>query len=245
MTNRSIEQSESINGPLVQLRGLTKAYEEGEQQRVVFRDLDAEIGRNEFLVLLGRSGSGKSTLLNIISGIDLPTSGEVHIDGASLGSLSETARTVFRREHIGFVFQFFNLIPTLTVEENLLLPLELNGRLDAGARIFAQELLEEVGLADRVASFPDRLSGGEQQRIAIARALVHKPLLVLADEPTGNLDAETGQQVLELLARMHRATGTTLIMATHSREAVNLADRILTFDGGRLYPSSKAHTKPR
>lgn len=230
---------------LVQLQRLTKIYQEGEQQRVVFRDLDAEIGRNEFLVLLGRSGSGKSTLLNIISGIDLPTSGEVHIDGASLGSLSETARTVFRREHIGFVFQFFNLIPTLTVEENLLLPLELNGRLDAAARIFAQELLEEVGLADRVASFPDRLSGGEQQRIAIARALVHKPLLVLADEPTGNLDAETGQQVLELLASMHRATGTTLIMATHSREAVNLADRILTFDGGRLYPSSKPHTNPR
>ena len=125
---------------LVQLQRLTKTYQEGEQQRVVFRDLDAEIGRNEFLVLLGRSGSGRSTLLNIISGIDLPTSGEVHIDGASLGSLSETARTVFRREHIGFVFQFFNLIPTLTVEENLLLPLELNGRLDAAARIFAQEL---------------------------------------------------------------------------------------------------------
>jgi putative ABC transport system ATP-binding protein len=227
---------------LVQLQRLTKTYQEGEQQRVVFQDLDAEIGRNEFLVLLGRSGSGKSTLLNIISGIDLATSGEVHIGGASLGSLSETARTVFRREHIGFVFQFFNLIPTLTVEENLLLPLELNGRLDAAARIFAQELLEEVGLADRVASFPDRLSGGEQQRIAIARALVHKPLLVLADEPTGNLDAETGQQVLELLASMHRATGTTLIMATHSREAVNLADRALTFDGGRLCSSSKPHT---
>jgi putative ABC transport system ATP-binding protein len=234
-----------MNTSLVQARRLTKIYREGEQQRVVFRDLEAEIGRNEFVALLGRSGSGKSTLLNIISGIDLPTSGEMHVDGASLGSLSETARTVFRREHIGFVFQFFNLIPTLTVEENLLLPLELNGRLDAAARVFAQELLEEVGLADRVASFPDRLSGGEQQRIAIARALVHKPLLVLADEPTGNLDAETGRQVLALLARMHRAAGTALIMATHSREAVNLADRVLTFDGGRLCSSSKSHTNPR
>jgi putative ABC transport system ATP-binding protein len=141
-----------MNTSLVQARGLTKIYREGEQQRVVFRDLDAEIGRNEFIALLGRSGSGKSTLLNIISGIDLATAGEVHVDGTSLGSLSETARTVFRREHIGFVFQFFNLIPTLTVEENLLLPLELNGRLDAATRTFAQDLLEEVGLADRVAS---------------------------------------------------------------------------------------------
>jgi len=231
--------------PLVQLSAITKSYYEGGQERIVLHDLELTIKRGEFLVLLGRSGSGKSTLLNIISGIDLPSSGEVHIDGASLSSLSETARTVFRREHIGFVFQFFNLIPTLTVEENLLLPLELNGRLDAAARIFAQELLEEVGLADRVASFPDRLSGGEQQRIAIARALVHKPLLVLADEPTGNLDADTGQQVLELLARMHRATGTTLIMATHSREAVNLADRVLRFDSGRLCSSSKPDMNPR
>ncbi len=231
--------------PLVQLQHLTKIYQEGEQQRVVFRDLDVEIGRNEFLALLGRSGSGKSTLLNIISGIDLPTSGEVLINGASLGSMSETARTVFRREHIGFVFQFFNLIPTLTVEENLLLPLELNGRLDDAARRFAHELLEEVGLVDRVGSFPDRLSGGEQQRIAIARALVHKPLLVLADEPTGNLDAETGKHVLKLLARMHQATGTTLIMATHSGEAVNLADRVLTFEDGGLCPSSKSHSNPR
>lgn len=234
-----------MNTSLVQARRLTKIYREGEQQRVVFRDLDVEIGRNEFVALLGRSGSGKSTLLNIISGIDLATSGEVHIDGASLGSLSETARTVFRRQHIGFVFQFFNLIPTLTVEENLLLPLELNGRLDAAARTFAQELLEEVGLADRVASFPDRLSGGEQQRIAIARALVHKPLLVLADEPTGNLDADTGRQVLELLARMHRATATTLIVATHSRDAINLADRVLTFDDGRLCSSSTQRANSR
>lgn len=231
-----------MDKPLIRARHLSKVYQEGEQQRVVFRDLDAEIARNEFVALLGRSGSGKSTLLNIISGIDLPSSGDVHVDGTSLGGLSETARTVFRREHIGFVFQFFNLIPTLTVEENLLLPLELNGRLDAATRTFAQELLEEVGLADRVGSFPDRLSGGEQQRIAIARALVHKPLLVLADEPTGNLDTETGQQVLELLTRMHRATGTTLVMATHSREAVNLADRVLTFDGGRLCSSSNPHT---
>jgi putative ABC transport system ATP-binding protein len=234
-----------MNTSLVQARGLTKIYREGEQQRVVFRDLDAEIGRNEFIALLGRSGSGKSTLLNIISGIDLATAGEVHVDGASLGSLSETARTVFRRQHIGFVFQFFNLIPTLTVEENLLLPLELNGRLDAAARTFAQDLLEEVGLADRVASFPDRLSGGEQQRVAIARALVHKPSLVLADEPTGNLDTDTGREVLALLARMHRASGTTLIMATHSRDAVNLADRVLTFDNGRLCSSFNRHTDPR
>jgi putative ABC transport system ATP-binding protein len=222
-----------MNGPLVQLRGLTKTYEEGEQQRVVFRDLDAEIGRNEFLVLLGRSGSGKSTLLNIISGIDLPTSGEVHIDGASLGSLSETARTVFRREHIGFVFQFFNLIPTLTVEENLLLPLELNGRLDVATRTFAQELLEEVGLADRVASFPDRLSGGEQQRIAIARALVHKPLLVLADEPTGNLDDENTEIVLQHM-RDFADDGGAVLLVTHDQRAGKFATRQLQMQEGQL-----------
>ncbi|MFQ6024752.1 MAG: ABC transporter ATP-binding protein, partial [Acidiferrobacterales bacterium] len=156
MANVSIEQPEGTSGSLVQLRGLTKAYEEGEQQRIVFRDLDAEIKRNEFLVLLGRSGSGKSTLLNLISGIDLPSAGEVIVNDVSLTGLSENDRTLFRRHHIGFVFQFFNLIPTLTVEENLLLPLELNSELDDTGRHSAHALLGQVGLEDRAASYPDR-----------------------------------------------------------------------------------------
>lgn len=219
---------------MVELRGLTKTYQEGEHERVVFHSADATIRRGEFAVLLGRSGSGKSTLLNLISSIDLPTSGEVLIDSIPLTRLSEQERTLFRRRHIGFIFQFFNLIPTLTVEENLLLPLELNGLVSKEERRVALELLEVVGLADRAKSFPDRLSGGEQQRVAIARALAHDPLLILADEPIGNLDAETGSQVLDLLNCLTRQAGKTMVMATHSSEAVSLADRLFTIQDGRL-----------
>src|SRR5437867_692776 len=177
-------ESGMSGAPLVEVRGLTKAYTEGDVERVVLRGVDASIRRGELAVLLGRSGSGKSTLLNLISGIDLPTAGEVVIDGTQVTRLSERERTLFRRRHIGFIFQFFNLIPTLTVEENLLLPLELNAdRRRDGHTV--HDLLRLVGLADRATSFPDRLSGGEQQRIAVVRALAHDPLLILADEPTG------------------------------------------------------------
>jgi len=223
--------------PLVEVRGLTKAYTEGDVERVVLRDVDATIGRGELAVLLGRSGSGKSTFLNLISGIDLPTAGEVVIDGTCLTRLSERERTLFRRRHIGFVFQLFNLIPTLTVEENLRLPLELNAVPGDGHRA-ALALLEMVGLADRAKSFPDRLSGGEQQRIAVVRALAHDPPLILADEPTGNLDLETGRQVLAVLDRLTREAGKTMLMATHSREVIGIADRIFTIDHGRLVESS-------
>ncbi|HYL04503.1 MAG TPA: ATP-binding cassette domain-containing protein, partial [Thermoanaerobaculia bacterium] len=172
--------------PLIEIRDLGKSYLEGGHEHAVLRGATATIGRGELVVLLGRSGSGKSTLLNLLAGIDLPSAGEVAVDGVPLSRLGEPARTLFRRDHIGFVFQFFNLIPTLTVEENLLLPLELKGRLGPTERRSALALLAEVGLADRAASWPDRLSGGEQQRLAVARGLVHDPLLVLADEPTGN-----------------------------------------------------------
>src|SRR5205807_1231529 len=198
------------------------------------RGAAATIGRGELVVLLGRSGSGKSTLLNLLAGIDLPSAGEVVIDGVPLSRLGERRRTLFRRDHIGFVFQFFNLIPTLTVEENLLLPLELKGKLGAADRRAALALLGEVGLADRAGSFPDRLSGGEQQRLAVARALVHDPLLVLADEPTGNLDLETGLQVLELLDRLTRRAGKTMVMVTHSPEVIGLADRVFRIESCRL-----------
>jgi putative ABC transport system ATP-binding protein len=217
---------------LIELRGLTKTYREAEREHTVFRDINARVRRGEFVVLLGRSGSGKSTLLNLIGGMDLPTAGEVVVGATRLSRLSERERTLFRRRNIGLVFQFFNLIPTLTVQENLLLPLELNRR--AGADDTVRELLDAVGLADRAASFPDRLSGGEQQRIAVARALVHDPLLVLADEPTGNLDLETGRQVLSLLDRLTRRAGKTLVMVTHSPEVIGQADRILTIQAGRL-----------
>jgi putative ABC transport system ATP-binding protein len=220
--------------PLVRLAGLTKTYREGDRERIVLDRVDATLGEGEITVLLGRSGSGKSTLLNLISGIDRPTAGTVEIAGVPVSGLTERDRTLFRRDHVGFVFQFFNLIPTLTVEENLLLPLELKGSLDAAGRGNALRLLAEVGLEDRRGDYPDRLSGGEQQRVAVARALVHDPLLVLADEPTGNLDLETGLQVLELLDRLTRRAGKTMVMVTHSRRVGGLADRILRVEEGRL-----------
>jgi putative ABC transport system ATP-binding protein len=220
--------------PLIEIRDLTRVFVEGGREHAVLRGASAAIARGELVVLVGRSGSGKSTLLNLLAGIDLPTSGEVVIDGAPLSRMGERDRTLFRRDHIGFVFQFFNLIPTLTVEENLLLPLELKGRVGPGERRAALALLEEVGLSDRAASFPDILSGGEQQRLAVARALVHDPLLVLADEPTGNLDLETGLQVLELLDRLTRRAGKTMVMVTHSPEVIGIAHRVLRIEGGRL-----------
>ena len=190
-------------------------------------------------MLVGRSGSGKSTLLNLIAGIDRPTAGTVAVNGTDLTRLDEEARTRFRRRHIGFVFQFFNLIPLLTVEENLLLPLDLNGRADADGVTRARGLLERVGLAGRGDSFPERLSGGEQQRVAIARALIHDPALILADEPTGNLDADTAAGVLDLLDALAREAGRTVLMATHSREVVGVADRIFAIQRGVLVESPR------
>src|SRR5688572_9567778 len=220
--------------PAVELRKVSKSYREAEVERVVLRDVSVTIASGEIAVLVGRSGSGKSTLLNVIAGIDHPSAGTVLVDGTDLTALDEQARTRFRRRHIGFVFQFFNLIPLLTVEENLLLPLELNGRADPAGVARARVLLERVGLGGRGDSFPDRLSGGEQQRVAIARALVHAPALILADEPTGNLDAETAAGVLELLDTLAREAGRTVLMVTHSREVVGVADRIFTIQRGAL-----------
>ena len=220
--------------PLIELRALAKSYPEGGSERVVFLDLSAKIRRGETVALLGRSGSGKSTLLNLIGGIDLPTAGEVLLDGTNLTSLSEQRRTLFRRRHIGFVFQSFNLIPTLTAVENLLLPLELNGKSGGRARATALDLLERVGLADRAGTYPDRLSGGEQQRVAAARAVVHDPAILLADEPTGSLDAETGMQVLELLLELARNEGRTMVVVTHSDAVSRVTDRVLVLQGDRL-----------
>jgi putative ABC transport system ATP-binding protein len=229
-----VERAAAEGDPLIELRGLAKVYTEGELTRPILRGVDATVARGEMVVLLGRSGSGKSTLLNLIGGLDLPTAGDVVIDGFSVASARERERTLFRRRHVGFVFQFFNLIPTLTVEENLRLPLELGGRPAGAARHAARELLAQVGLAGRAASFPERLSGGEQQRVAVVRALVHDPLVVLADEPTGNLDLDTGREVVALLDRLTRQSGKTLVMATHGAEVVGLADRVLHIQDGHL-----------
>jgi putative ABC transport system ATP-binding protein len=220
--------------PAAELRHVSKTYREGDIERVVLRDVSATIWSGEVVALLGRSGSGKSTLLNLIAGIDRPTSGSVVVDGTELTALDEQARTRFRRRHIGFVFQFYNLIPLLTVEENVLLPLDLNDRADAAGLARARALLDRVGLGGRGDSFPERLSGGEQQRVAVARALVHDPALVLADEPTGNLDAEAAAGVLALLDTLARGAGRTVVMVTHSREVAAIADRIVAIEGGQL-----------
>ena len=218
----------------LRLENLSKSYQEGERTRVVLQNADAQFARGEFAAILGRSGSGKSTLLNLISGIDRADSGRLWLDSQELSALDDHQRTLFRRRHIGFVFQFFNLISTLTVWENVTLPLELNGAAVAEIRQRAEPLLAAVGLLDRRQTFPDRLSGGEQQRVALARALVHDPLLVLADEPTGNLDETTGKAILELLDRLTRQAGKNLIMVTHSVDAASHADRVLHLRDGKL-----------
>lgn len=218
----------------IQLNKLTKSYQEGTKSRSVLDDLELSVKEGEMIVLLGRSGSGKSTLLNLVSGIDKPDSGQVVIGGTNLAGMDENSRTLFRRKNIGFIFQSFNLISTLTALENVLLPLKLKGDSDASAEKKAQQFLDEVGLGDRGDSYPDRLSGGEQQRVAIARALAHEPMLILADEPTGNLDYETGKTILDILNKSVRENGRTIILATHDRDICEIADRVVELRGGKL-----------
>ncbi len=219
---------------MVRIEQISKFFSEGRQNRLVLDNVQADFTEGEFVALLGRSGSGKSTLLNLMSGIEKPDGGDIWINEVAITRLTERERTLFRRDHIGFVFQFFNLIPTLTVLENITLPQELAGKKETAVRPHAMHLLDQIGLADRCDTFPDKLSGGEQQRVAIARALAHDPMLVLADEPTGNLDEETGERVLNLLIDLTRGAGKTLIMATHSPDVVPFADRVIEVHNGRL-----------
>jgi len=222
--------------PLVRLEHLTKTYQEAGQTRVVLSDLNAEIDSGRITVIRGPSGSGKSTLFNLIAGLDDPSSGEIRIAGELVSRMSPRQRAIFRRRHIGFVFQFFNLIPTLTVLENVRLPAELAGRPEPAASESARQLLREVGLDDRHSDFPDRLSGGEQQRVAIARALIGAPALVLADEPTGNLDRPAGEAVLSLMRSLMRERGVTVLLATHSHRIAASADTRLLLVDGQLVP---------
>ena len=220
----------------VSVTDVKRSFDEGGRSREVLRGLSFDVAGGELLALVGRSGSGKSTLLNLIAGIDRPDSGRIVIDGCEVSGLDERARTLFRRAHIGFVFQFFNLISTLTVEENVRLPLELGGARAASVRAEARRLLQSVELGDRGGESPDHLSGGEQQRVAIARALVNAPAVVLADEPTGALDAETGRLVLGMFVEQSRRQGTTVILVTHSDEVARTADRVLVMQDGRIAP---------
>jgi len=224
----------SSAAPAVELDSLRKSYREGDREHVVLAGVEAVVARGECVAILGPSGSGKSTLLNLVSGIDLPDAGCVRVGGVELTALSERERTLFRRRHLGFVFQFFNLLPTLTVMENLLLPVELKGRVGREEEERAASLLRAVGLEDRAGAFPDRLSGGERQRVAVARALVHEPTIVLADEPTGNLDEDTAHVVADLLEGLVRDRGHSLLVVTHSRELAGRMDRVLRMDHGKL-----------
>lgn len=218
----------------LRFENLTKCFLEGAQTRQVLNQCNAVVAKGELVAILGKSGSGKSTLLNLISGIDIADTGSIWLGGENLTRLNDRQRTLFRRKNIGFIFQFFNLIPTLTVLENVVLPAELNGSNPEAARKLAMPLLEEVGLLDRLSTFPDRLSGGEQQRVAIARALINDPILLLADEPTGNLDEQTGRHILDLLDCLTRQAGKNMIMVTHSHEAAASADRVLYLRDGQL-----------
>jgi putative ABC transport system ATP-binding protein len=209
---------------------LTRWYGES-PRRQVLNGVSGHIRGGEFVVVVGRSGSGKSTLLNLLGGLDLPSQGTVRVDGTDIATLKDAELTALRRARMGFVFQAYNLIPTLSVADNLRLPLSLNG-LAEGDRI--DEWLERVGLSDRADAWPDTLSGGEQQRVAIARALIHDPAFIFADEPTGNLDLENAERIVGLLDGLCREAGRTLIMVTHAHEVVGLADQLLTIRDGRL-----------
>lgn len=218
----------------VEIKDLSKTFREGTTERQVLRNVTAQFNQGEFIVLLGQSGSGKSTLLNLICGIERPSTGAVSLNGITITELNERDCTLFRRDQIGFIFQFFNLIPTLTVTENITLPQELAGGDRTSLNKSAQAILEKVGLGDRTHDYPDKLSGGQQQRVAIARAIAHDPILLLADEPTGNLDEETGELVLDLLLDVTRSVNKTLIMATHNPAIAAKADRVVKMQDGQL-----------
>jgi putative ABC transport system ATP-binding protein len=219
-------------GPLISLRGLTRRLQSGEREITVLDDIDLDIDRGEFVAILGRSGSGKSTMLALMAGLDRPTSGEVMIDGRAIQNLSEDALAVLRRDKIGFVFQSFQLLGHLTARENVILPMELRKTRNARAR--ADELLASVGLGERGHHYPTQLSGGEQQRVALARAFAAEPGLLLADEPTGNLDSSTGTNVLEILQKLQREGGVTLVLVTHDPAVAKLADRQVYLKDGRI-----------
>ena len=217
--------------PVISARGVCKSYPESAGSRAVIRDLDLDIHAGEIVAILGRSGSGKTTLLNLIGAMDRPTHGHIEYGNREMSTWSDAERTSFRRTRLGFVFQSFNLLPTLTVRENIALPLELNG-LPLDERI--DRLLDTLGLGSVAERFPDQIAGGEQQRAAIARAVVHKPALIIADEPTGNLDLETGREVIGLFEHCVREVGAALIMATHSLEMRGSADRVFELRNGSL-----------
>ncbi|MGR6424653.1 ABC transporter ATP-binding protein [Aeromonas veronii] len=218
--------------PIIVVKGLGKSVRLGQESLTILEGIDLQVNSGETVALVGASGSGKSTLLGLLAGLDLPSQGEIEILGKSLGELDEEGRARLRAEQIGFVFQSFLLLPTMTALENVMLPAELRGERDCEPR--ARELLGAVGLGERLHHLPPRLSGGEQQRVAIARAFMTRPSLLLADEPTGNLDSKTGETVIELLFELNRKHGTTLVVVTHDHQLAERCQRQLVMTAGRL-----------
>jgi putative ABC transport system ATP-binding protein len=224
--------------PRIELLRLTKTFVSGGAELTVLRDVDLQVQAGESVAILGPSGSGKSTLLSLVAGLDRPTSGEVLLDGHTIHRMTESELALLRRHEVGFVFQSFQLLVNMTARENVSLPLELLGADDARAR--TDELLALVGLADRGHHYPSQLSGGEQQRVALARAFAGRPSILLADEPTGNLDRQTGRRVLDVMSELRRRFGTTLVLVTHDTAVAKLADRRFSLQDGRLMPADAA-----
>jgi len=222
------------DGYIAVLEDVHKVYKMGEVEVEALPDVYLKIRRGEFLAVLGPSGSGKTTLLNLLGGIDAPTSGQLIIDGVDISRFNQRELTLFRREKIGFIFQFFNLIPTLTAKENVEFALELSARDGAPSGKSAVDLLTKVGLGERLDHFPAQLSGGEQQRVAVARALAKDPVMILGDEPTGNLDFRTGKLVLKTLKEVNEESGTTIIVVTHNMPIAQIADRVLHLRDGAI-----------
>ncbi|MBN2981303.1 ABC transporter ATP-binding protein [Cohnella algarum] len=227
---------------VIETAGLSKSYGKGSTLVEALRDVSFGVGQGEFVAIVGASGSGKSTLLHLIGGLDRPTSGEVYIDGENLYALKEKERAVFRRRKIGFIFQSYNLVPVLNVEENIQLPLLLDHR--QPDRAYVRDLIATLGLENRRKHLPSELSGGQQQRVAIGRALAYKPAIVLADEPTGNLDSANGREVLELLKLAVRQYHQTVIVISHDMNVAAEADRVLRIQDGRLVDDSRGVSRP-
>lgn len=230
--------------PLIRIRALSRAYQRGSQFIPVLQGVDLEVQRGEFVALMGPSGSGKSTLLNLIAGIDKPSGGRIEIGGLDIAGLSEGELADWRAANVGFIFQFYNLLPVLTAAENIELPLLLSALSRRQRREHVDAALAMVRLGDRAEHYPNELSGGQQQRVAIARALVTDPQLIVADEPTGDLDRVTGGEVLDLLADLHRQLGKTIVMVTHDPKAAARAERLVHLEKGVLVADAQASAEP-
>jgi putative ABC transport system ATP-binding protein len=232
-TAASVERgAEAVKPPILEIRGLRKTYRNGGHELTVLRDIDLALQPADTCAIIGPSGSGKTTLLGLCAGLDDATAGSVRLDGQPLETLDQDARAALRNRLVGFVFQNFQLIPTLTAIENVLVPLELRG--ERGRQKEAADLLAEVGLGNRLTHYPTQLSGGEQQRVALARAFIHRPKILFADEPTGNLDAETSEPIVEMLFRLNREAGTALVLVTHDPALAARARRVVRMRGGTI-----------